>query len=148
MTISKEADSGRRGLPFRADIEGLRAVAILLVVAAHANVPWLAGGFVGVDVFFVLSGYLITGLLLREATATGAIRFADFYARRFRRLMPGLLLMLACTGLAAWLLVAPPVPLVQREAPAPGSRHRRWSTAAPASGVPEPERFAAHAAAA
>ena len=107
MTISKEADAGRRGLPFRADIEGLRAVAILLVVAAHANVPWLAGGFVGVDVFFVLSGYLITGLLLREATATGAIRFADFYARRFRRLMPGLLLMLACTGLAAWLLVAP-----------------------------------------
>lgn len=107
MTPAIESASQHRRLPFRADIEGLRAIAILLVVAAHADVPWLAGGFVGVDVFFVLSGYLITGLLAREATATGTIGFANFYARRFRRLMPGLLLMLACTGLAAWLLVAP-----------------------------------------
>lgn len=107
MTASPGSTSPHHRLPFRADIEGLRAIAILLVVAAHADVPWLAGGFVGVDVFFVLSGYLITGLLVREAAATGTIGFADFYARRFRRLMPGLLLMLACTGLAGWLLVAP-----------------------------------------
>ncbi len=94
-------------LPFRKDIEGLRAVAILLVVCAHAGVPWLAGGFVGVDVFFVLSGYLITGLLLREFDARGRIDLAAFYARRIQRLLPGLLLVVACTALAAIVLLAP-----------------------------------------
>jgi peptidoglycan/LPS O-acetylase OafA/YrhL len=94
-------------LPFRKDIEGLRAVAILLVVCAHAGVPWLAGGFVGVDVFFVLSGYLITGLLLREFDARGRIDLAAFYARRIQRLLPGLLLAVACTALAAIVLLAP-----------------------------------------
>jgi len=92
---------------FRPDIEGLRAIAILLVVAAHANVPWLAGGFVGVDVFFVLSGYLITRLLVQEMQSTQNFRFASFYARRFLRLLPGLLLMLACTCMLGYLLVAP-----------------------------------------
>ena len=81
-------------LHFRPDIEGLRAVAILLVVAAHADAPWLAGGFIGVDVFFVLSGYLITRILADELTSTGRLQFARFYARRFRRLLPALLLML------------------------------------------------------
>jgi len=85
-------------LRFRPDIEGLRAVAILLVVAAHAGVPWLAGGFIGVDVFFVLSGYLITRLLADELTRTGSLQFARFYARRFRRLLPALLLMLCVTA--------------------------------------------------
>jgi peptidoglycan/LPS O-acetylase OafA/YrhL len=107
MTNSANTPIPHRRLPFRPDIEGLRAVAILLVVAAHANFPWFSGGFIGVDVFYVLSGYLITGLLLQEVRATQAIDFADFYARRFRRLMPGLLLMLVGTGIAAWLLVAP-----------------------------------------
>lgn len=107
MTRLPDVDARPGRLPFRPDIEGLRAVAILLVVAAHADVAWLAGGFIGVDVFYVLSGYLITGLLVKEASANGTIRFAAFYARRFRRLMPALLFMLACTGLGAWLLVAP-----------------------------------------
>ena len=70
------------GLRYRADLQGLRALAIALVVLAHAGLPGLAGGFVGVDVFFVLSGYLISGLLLRERIATGHIRFLDFIARR------------------------------------------------------------------
>lgn len=94
-------------LGYRGDIEGLRAVAILLVIAAHAKVSWLAGGFVGVDVFFVLSGYLITGILWREISETGGIRFANFYARRFRRLLPALLTMLACTCLFAAAALAP-----------------------------------------
>ncbi|HET7332165.1 acyltransferase family protein [Dyella sp.] len=94
-------------LGYRSDIEGLRAVAILLVVAAHARVAWLAGGFVGVDVFFVLSGYLITGLLVQEIQGTGELRFAAFYARRLRRLLPALLLMLAGTCILGWLLTAP-----------------------------------------
>jgi peptidoglycan/LPS O-acetylase OafA/YrhL len=94
-------------LGYRSDIEGLRAVGILLVVAAHAKVSWLAGGFVGVDVFFVLSGYLITGVLLREIEQTGQLRFANFYARRFRRLLPALLLMLVVTSVFAAVVLAP-----------------------------------------
>ena len=80
---------------FRPDIEGLRGVAILLVVAFHAGVSWLAGGYVGVDVFFVLSGFLITGMLAREVVATGDVDFAEFYARRARRLLPALVVVLA-----------------------------------------------------
>lgn len=99
--------SGEYRLGYRADIEGLRAVAILLVVACHARVPWLAGGFVGVDIFYVLSGYLITGLLVQEIRTTGQLRFANFYARRLRRLLPALLLMLAVTCVLGRLLLAP-----------------------------------------
>lgn len=94
-------------LGFRGDIEGLRAVAILLVIAAHAGLEPVAGGFVGVDVFFVLSGYLITGLLAAELRQTGRIRLADFYARRLRRLLPALLFMVLGTMAAAVVLLAP-----------------------------------------
>ena len=94
-------------LGYRGDIEGLRALAILLVVAAHAGCVWLRGGFVGVDVFFVLSGYLITGLLLQEIDTTGGVRFLAFYARRLQRLLPALLLMVAGVALAAALLLPP-----------------------------------------
>ena len=100
-------EAGPYRLGYRPDIEGLRAVAILLVVAAHAGVPWLAGGFVGVDVFFVLSGYLITGLLVQEMRATGGVRLLDFYARRLRRLLPALLVMVVGTAGAAAVLLAP-----------------------------------------
>lgn len=94
-------------LGYRADLEGLRAVAILLVVAVHAGVPWLRGGFVGVDVFFVLSGFLITGLLVKEVSGTGRLSFAEFYVRRLRRLLPALLAMLLIVGVLASLLLAP-----------------------------------------
>jgi peptidoglycan/LPS O-acetylase OafA/YrhL len=94
-------------LGYRSDIEGLRAVAILLVVAAHAHLSHLAGGFVGVDVFFVLSGYLITGLLVQEIDVHGRLDFRMFYARRLRRLLPGLLLMLLGASIFGRLLLAP-----------------------------------------
>lgn len=94
-------------LGYRADLEGLRALAILLVVAVHAGVPWLRGGFVGVDVFFVLSGFLITGLLVQEISNTGKLRFAEFYVRRLRRLLPALLAMVLVVSVLAWLLLAP-----------------------------------------
>lgn len=97
---------GEYRLGYRGDVEGLRAVAILLVVACHAKVQWLAGGFVGVDIFYVLSGYLITGLLVQEIRTTGGLRFANFYARRLRRLLPALLLMLVVTCVFARLLLA------------------------------------------
>jgi peptidoglycan/LPS O-acetylase OafA/YrhL len=90
---------------FRGDIEGLRAVAVLTVVAFHAGVGFLRGGFVGVDVFFVLSGFLITGLLLDELARTGRISLTNFYARRVRRLLPLSTLVLAATAAASWLLV-------------------------------------------
>lgn len=105
-------------LGYRGDIEGLRAVAISLVIGAHAGVPWLAGGFVGVDVFFVLSGFLITGLLLQEVANNGEIRFLDFYLRRLRRLLPALLFMLIVTSLAAFYLLAPSEQLDQSKAAA------------------------------
>ncbi|MFC1430458.1 SGNH hydrolase domain-containing protein [Streptacidiphilus sp. N1-3] len=96
---------GRAG--FRPDIEGLRAVALLAVLGFHASVPHLAGGYVGVDVFFVISGYLITSLLLREALGSGRIALGEFFARRARRLLPSAALVLvAVVPLGLWL-VAP-----------------------------------------
>ena len=75
---------------FRPDIDGLRALAILLVVAYHAHIPGLRAGFFGVDVFFVISGYLITRNLIGEAARDGTVRLARFWARRVRRLVPAL----------------------------------------------------------
>lgn len=98
--------NGDYRLGYRGDVEGLRAIAILLVVACHAKVRALAGGFVGVDVFYVLSGYLITGLLVQEIYTRGELRFANFYGRRLRRLLPALLLMLAVTCALGRLLMA------------------------------------------
>lgn len=92
-------------LRFRPDIEGLRALAILIVVACHAG--WLPGGYIGVDVFFVISGYLITTHLLREYALGQGIALADFYARRIRRLLPAFLLMLAVVSLLSGLLFSP-----------------------------------------
>src|SRR5579875_722443 len=101
--------SGRRDR-FRPDIEGLRAVAVLAVVLYHAHVGFLSGGFVGVDVFYVISGFLITDLLWRELERDGRISFAGFYARRARRLLPAAVLVLVVTMVASrWLL--PPLQL-------------------------------------
>jgi peptidoglycan/LPS O-acetylase OafA/YrhL/cellulose synthase/poly-beta-1,6-N-acetylglucosamine synthase-like glycosyltransferase len=71
---------------WRPDIQGLRAVAVLLVILYHAHVPFIPGGYVGVDVFFVISGFLITGTLVHEVAQTGKISFVNFYAGRFKRL--------------------------------------------------------------
>lgn len=84
-------------LSYRPDIDGMRTIAVAIVVAFHAGVPGFTGGFVGVDVFFVISGYLITGLLVRELRETGSISLSRFYARRVRRLLPALALVLAST---------------------------------------------------
>jgi peptidoglycan/LPS O-acetylase OafA/YrhL len=86
---------------FRLDIEGLRGLALILVLGTHADVSFLHGGFVGLDIFFVLSGFLITGLMLDEARKTGRVSLLRFYARRARRILP-----LAATVLGAILFVA------------------------------------------
>jgi len=85
---------------FRPDVEGLRAVAVLMVVIAHANIGVLPGGYVGVDVFFVISGFLITGLLLK-AHDHGRLSLAEFYARRVRRILPAASLVLIATVVAS-----------------------------------------------
>jgi len=98
----------RMGQPasYRPDIDGLRAVSILLVVGYHAP-PWLLpGGFVGVDVFFVISGFLITQILLTQERA-GRFSIADFYTRRVRRIFPALIAVLAVTYAIGWLILLP-----------------------------------------
>ncbi|HEX7926796.1 MAG TPA: acyltransferase, partial [bacterium] len=92
---------------YRADIDGLRAIAVLAVVGSHASVPFLRGGWVGVDVFFVISGYLITSILQRELNA-GQFSFLRFYLRRARRILPALLLVLTATLVAGYFLLLPP----------------------------------------
>ncbi|MCV7347673.1 acyltransferase [Mycolicibacterium rhodesiae] len=92
---------------FRADIEGLRAVAVLAVVLFHAAVPGIGGGFVGVDVFFVISGFLITGLLWREVSSTGTVRLRSFYGARARRLLPASAFVGVVTMAATGLLLPP-----------------------------------------
>lgn len=85
---------------FRPDIEGLRAVAILAVLAFHSEIPGFGGGFIGVDVFFVISGFLITGLLVRQFEAPRPAKLRVFYARRIRRLLPAALVVLLVTAVA------------------------------------------------
>lgn len=92
---------------YRPDIEGLRAIAILLALGYHADVPGFSGGYVGVDIFFVLSGYLITWLLVYEAEETGAISLGKFYARRTRRLLPAMVVMLIATVIVGAVIYAP-----------------------------------------
>src|SRR5262249_7819904 len=100
--------SARRGHGgYRADIEGLRGVAVVLVVLFHAGVWGMRGGVTGVDVFFVLSRYLITDLPVREVERTGTISFVKFYARRTRRLLPAAVLVLAVTLILGALVFSP-----------------------------------------
>jgi peptidoglycan/LPS O-acetylase OafA/YrhL len=99
-----EAEAGRR---FRPDIEGLRAVAIVAVLLCHAGVPFLAGGYVGVDVFFVISGFLITRLLVGELDRSGTISLRGFYARRAKRLLPLSAVLLTVVGILSMILLSP-----------------------------------------
>ena len=96
-------------LKYRPEIDGLRAIAVLPVVLFHARIPGFSGGYLGVDLFFVISGYLITGLLLSDLEESGRISFGSFYERRARRILPGLFLVLSVSMVAA-LLILPPQP--------------------------------------
>ena len=92
---------------FRSDIEGLRALAVLLVLLYHSGIDALAGGYVGVDVFFVVSGFLITGLLWTELRQSARVSLVSFYARRARRLLPAAVLVLVTTLVASVALLSP-----------------------------------------
>ena len=110
MAVSSHRES------YRPDIDGLRAIAVLSVALFHAGLPF-PGGFVGVDIFFVISGYLITGMLAGELVGTGKINLSGFFARRVRRLMPAFaLVMLTTLALSAWLMFPQELPRLGKSA--------------------------------
>jgi len=111
--VTDRAQTPRRGAAqgvtpgYRPHLDGVRALAVILVILFHLGYPWLPGGFIGVDVFFVLSGYLITGLLLREVSKRGRVDLVHFYSRRVRRLLPAAtVVLLAVLAMSLWLLDA------------------------------------------
>ena len=91
-------------MKYRPDVDGLRAVAVLAVVGFHAFPDWIHGGFVGVDVFFVISGFLISGIIF-SALAQGRFSFREFYARRVRRIFPALVIVLTAAYAAGWFVL-------------------------------------------
>jgi peptidoglycan/LPS O-acetylase OafA/YrhL len=119
---------------FRPDVEGLRAVAVLLVVAFHAGIGVVGGGFVGVDVFFVISGFLITALLVDEHRRTGAVSLTAFYARRIRRLLPlGTLVLVATTLVSLMALPAIDRPAIADDATSAALWWANWHFAGQAT---------------
>ena len=88
-------------------IDGLRAIAVLIVIMFHLDFPFLPGGYIGVDVFFVISGFLIVGTLKKELDTTGSLNFTDFYVRRFKRLTPALIITLLFTFFVAVIVFSP-----------------------------------------
>ena len=107
-TTLTKPDHGRT---IRLDIEGMRTIAVGSVLIGHAGVSFMAGGFVGVDVFFVLSGFLITGLLAREVSRSGRVSLSSFWARRMKRLLPASATVLVFSALVAYLYL----PITQRK---------------------------------
>ena len=93
-------------MTYRHEIDGLRAVAVLSVILSHAGVGWMPGGFAGVDAFFVISGFLISGIISRDLEQ-GRFTFRNFYARRARRILPALFFMLSSVSILAWLTLSP-----------------------------------------
>jgi peptidoglycan/LPS O-acetylase OafA/YrhL len=91
---------------YRSDVDGLRAVAVIPVVLFHAGIPGFSGGFIGVDIFFVISGWLITQILFREIEQSGEISIVNFYARRVRRILPSLAIVVFTTVIAGALLLS------------------------------------------
>jgi len=103
----RQDEAGKSAAGYRPHLDGVRALAVILVILFHLGYAWMPGGFIGVDVFFVLSGYLITGLLLREISKRGRVNLVNFYSRRFRRLLPAAtVVLLAVVALSLWLLDA------------------------------------------
>jgi len=95
-----------RVISYRSDIDGLRAVAVLSVVGFHISPAWIRGGFVGVDIFFVISGFLISSIVYRELELN-SFSIVEFYVRRIRRIYPALFVVLLFVAVAGWTLLLP-----------------------------------------
>lgn len=106
MSTTALCSSRSSSSQYRPEIDGLRAVAVLAVMLCHAEVPGLAGGFLGVDIFFVISGYLMTGIVL-AGEAAGGLKLTEFYLRRVRRILPALLLVALVSAPVAWAIMVP-----------------------------------------
>ncbi len=98
--------SSNRKISYRSDIDGLRAIAVLSVIAFHIAPAKFRGGFVGVDIFFVISGFLISSIIYKELES-GRFSIVEFYVRRIRRIYPALFLVLSCVCVAGWILLMP-----------------------------------------
>ena len=99
-------------LNYRPEIDGLRAIAVVAVILYHVKITILGhqpfkGGFIGVDIFFVISGYLITSIILKELVSTGSFSFNHFYERRIRRILPALLVVMLVSLPFAWMYLLP-----------------------------------------
>jgi peptidoglycan/LPS O-acetylase OafA/YrhL len=130
-SVASAAEGAAPSRGFRTDVQALRAVAVLAVVLNHLWPGWLTGGYVGVDVFFVISGFLISSHLDREIVSTGRVRLGRFYARRIRRLLPAAFLVLGFTLVAAYLLLPyPRWAATAQEAFASGLYWENWLLAA------------------
>jgi peptidoglycan/LPS O-acetylase OafA/YrhL len=105
VETADEAGTAPGDRRFRPDVEGLRAIAVILVVLYHGDIPRLHGGYVGVDVFFVISGFVITGLLLRERTSTSKTSLLAFYGRRCRRILPAATLVIVATVVTSYVVL-------------------------------------------
>ena len=106
--MTRMATTARRNAPprlgYQPSLDGLRAISVMVVILYHAGVSWLQGGFLGVEVFFVVSGFLITALLVDERHHSGGISLRQFWLRRARRLLPALYLLLAVVSLSALIV--------------------------------------------
>lgn len=109
---------GSRGFGYIPGLDGIRAIAVLAVLLYHADVPWMPGGFLGVDMFFVLSGFLITSIVLTEIEKTGRLNFKRFYIHRARRLLPALFAVLAFSALLAAVFAPDAMAALRRDIPA------------------------------
>ncbi|GGL93404.1 acyltransferase [Deinococcus aerolatus] len=105
-TLAPMTEAPARSLAYRPELDGLRALAVLAVIFYHFGIPPFRGGFIGVDIFFVISGFLISGIL-RQQIEGGTFSFVQFYVRRFRRLIPASIAVIAVTSLLALLLFSP-----------------------------------------
>ena len=95
--MSSKNSTGKIGVKHISSIDGLRAIAVTAVVLYHLGISWIPGGFLGVDLFFVISGYVITRLILDSINQSSALDLRSFYAARLRRIYPGFLFMVICT---------------------------------------------------
>src|SRR5918992_975019 len=118
--------TGGIGLPYAPGLDGLRALAVIAVLLYHAELSWLPGGFLGVEVFFVISGYLITALLLAEHRQRGSVDLKAFWLRRARRLLPALYLLLVVTLAFAVVFLPEEVARLRNDAAAAFAYVTNW----------------------